>query len=183
MTARLLARLSCYQESLPQGAPTSPALSNIAFSSCDHKLQQEAEARRLVYTRYADDLSFSSNDVDKLNEMKSVCERILRDTPFQLNHEKTRVMTAKGRIIVTGLVLNRGWPSVGRKRKRLVRSQIHRLIVKRDAGVDKDSLFGMLSFIRSVEPDTYERLREYAHRLYNREHREDGAAQPPAEDA
>lgn len=59
--AKLIARLCCHNNALPQGAPTSPVLSNMVCRRLDRQLMKLAQGHRCIYTRYADDLTFSTS--------------------------------------------------------------------------------------------------------------------------
>jgi len=65
--AIIIAQLCCYKGSLPQGAPTSPIISNIICNIFDMRILKLAKKYKLDYTRYADDLTFSTNNKDFLN--------------------------------------------------------------------------------------------------------------------
>jgi RNA-directed DNA polymerase len=151
------------------GAPSSPMLSNILMYDFDSVVQSICEQRRVQYTRYADDLTFSTSERHVLREVKLAIEQLCREIPYPrlfINEPKTvHASRAKSRR-VTGLTLtNEGSISVGRERKRLIRAQIHRLL---NGKLEIDRLVelqGMLSFVKSVEPDFIEKLR----RRYNDE--------------
>lgn len=105
--AFLIANLCTYQGVLPQGAPTSPILSNIVTQKLDRRITKICCERKIKYSRYADDLSFSSNqnifDKDFLNEITE----IVIEEGFLINDNKTRVRCSGERQEVTGLVVNR----------------------------------------------------------------------------
>ena len=100
----LLANLCCYQGALPQGAPTSPAISNLVLRSFDDWLGRWCAAQNIVYTRYSDDLTFSGNfDAVKVQQRVAAA---LADRGFLLNKNKTQRLTTQNRQIVTGVVVN-----------------------------------------------------------------------------
>lgn len=90
---------------LPQGAPTSPALANLACFTLDRRLAGLAGAVGLTYSRYADDLTFSGPPVDARRLVSSV-GTVVRAEGFTLNPAKTRTRSAGQRQQVTGLVVN-----------------------------------------------------------------------------
>lgn len=102
----LLARLR--GPHLPQGAPTSPALANLAAHALDRRLTGLARALGATYTRYADDLVFSGpRSLARASEaLETRVAVIAEDEGFALNHRKTRVARASVRQRVTGLVVN-----------------------------------------------------------------------------
>lgn len=100
-----LTELTTFRGSLPQGAPTSPALANIVAEQLDKDLIRFASINNLKYTRYADDLTFSSNSrisVQLLEEIKA----IVASHRFSLNAPKTRFSGKGQRQEVTGFVVN-----------------------------------------------------------------------------
>ncbi len=113
-----LANLCCYKSRLPQGAPTSPVISNLVCRSLDLSLSVYARSRNIVYTRYADDLTFSSrhevfsnsfiNRVGEDGEIFLADElvNIINSSGFELNHGKTRLMMRSSRQVVTGIKVN-----------------------------------------------------------------------------
>ncbi len=94
---------------LPQGAPTSPALANLVAWSLDARLDAWARARGLVYSRYADDLTFSGDGFARRrwNGFLPAIARIAEDAGFRVNHRKTRFFAKNAAQRVTGLVVNR----------------------------------------------------------------------------
>jgi hypothetical protein len=117
---------------LPQGAPTSPALTNALCLRLDRRLAGLAAKRGLRYTRYADDMTFSLPAEHKskpgLGAMMGLVRRIVKAEGFEINDEKTRVHRTGGRQSVTGLVVNGdGDPRCPRKLRRQLRSALHKL--------------------------------------------------------
>ena len=93
---------------LPQGAPTSPALANLAAFRLDCRLAAAAEAVGATYTRYADDLAFSGNTsfAEGLKRFQTLVWKIVADEGFEIHHRKTRVMRRSVRQRLCGLVVN-----------------------------------------------------------------------------
>ena len=105
-----LAQLACYNGSLPQGAPSSPIITNLIGQILDMTLLNLAKKYRLDYTRYADDLTFSTNDkkfLDNTQEFTQKVENALSHLGFSLNKSKTRIIYKSSRQTVTGLVVNK----------------------------------------------------------------------------
>lgn len=108
--ATILAQLTCYNGSLPQGAPSSPIITNLICNILDMKLLKTAKKYKLDYTRYADDLTFSTNNkdfVDQLEEFTNKIEVIIEQSGFKINQKKTRLQYKQSRQVVTGLVVNK----------------------------------------------------------------------------
>lgn len=100
----LLTRLCCYKDYLPQGAPTSPMISNLVLFSFDEYMGKWCEEREIRYTRYCDDMTFSGNfDV---REVKQKVRNYLLVLGFELNLKKTKVLKPYHRQAVTGIVVN-----------------------------------------------------------------------------
>ncbi|GBC61799.1 RNA-directed DNA polymerase [Desulfonema ishimotonii] len=93
---------------LPQGAPTSPAISNLIFRKADRRLQGVADQLGFAYTRYADDLTFSASGdaAEALTRLLWGVRQIVKDEGFVLHPDKLRVMKKGARQEVTGIVVN-----------------------------------------------------------------------------
>ncbi|CAB3913708.1 reverse transcriptase family protein [Achromobacter deleyi] len=113
--------------SLPQGAPTSPGLSNLVFSPIDHQLSELAQAESAVYSRYADDLcfSFTGSSRSAAVKMKRAVAEILWNAGFSENLKKTRIIPPGARKILTGLNVNDSTPTIPREVRNLVRMHLH----------------------------------------------------------
>lgn len=117
--ANILAGLCCIKEKtvegkyiyvLPQGAPTSPLLSNAICDKLDHRLSGLARRFGLHYSRYADDITFSSMrnvfNEKKNDEFLKELKRIIEDQGFRINESKTRLQKLGQRQEVTGLIVS-----------------------------------------------------------------------------
>ena len=100
----LLTMLCYYKESLPQGAPTSPAITNIMMYDFDETVGAFCNNKKIAYTRYCDDMTFSG-DFDE-REIITLVESELRRLGLFLKKRKTAVIPAAKRQIVTGIVVN-----------------------------------------------------------------------------
>ncbi|MDX8289111.1 reverse transcriptase domain-containing protein [Metabacillus indicus] len=114
--ATVIANICCYNNQLPQGAPTSPILSNMVCYSMDKAMQSVAKQFGCTYTRYADDITFSTT---KNTFPKALAYRlenryllgdkiveILNDSSFKVNENKTRLLDKKQRMEVTGITVS-----------------------------------------------------------------------------
>lgn len=108
---------------LPQGAPTSPALSNLALRTVDRRITGLAARYDLTYTRYADDIALSGDDVP-LSTTLQVVRRIVTDEGFAIRPDKVRVMPEHQRQRLTGLVVNEH-PQVSRREYDALRALLH----------------------------------------------------------
>ncbi len=93
---------------LPQGAPTSPLLSNLISQNFDKKVVEIAQSKYLTYTRYADDLVLSGS-IESRSEASALIRnisKILREDGFKINFQKTRYRPKGSRQIITGICIN-----------------------------------------------------------------------------
>lgn len=91
---------------LVQGAPTSPALANLIAWRLDRRLNGLARKHGFDYTRYADDLTFSGNDITTAMHIRRTAKHIIEDEDFVLHPDKTRVVRRSSRQVVTGVIVN-----------------------------------------------------------------------------
>lgn len=107
--ATLVAQLACYGGKLPQGAPSSPIITNLICSIFDYRIWKIARKYHLDYTRYADDLSFSTNEkrfIEKKTDFLNDVITEIEQSGFALNISKTRFQLKWSRQMVTGIVVN-----------------------------------------------------------------------------
>lgn len=105
-----IAQLSCYKGVLPQGAPSSPIITNLICQIMDYKILRLAKKHKLDYTRYADDLTFSTNCHDIVNEYSSFLDELEKEVNkagFKINEDKTRIQYNTSRQMVTGIIVNK----------------------------------------------------------------------------
>lgn len=164
--AGYLSRLCCYKRYLPQGACTSPALSNICFKVCDDAIAALAKRYVLAYTRYSDDIYLSGDYVDYAVIIREV-KRILAQHGFRINAEKTKVLGRHQAQMVTAIVVNDKM-QVSRAYRRKLRQEIY--YVRRFKENAKDAyaaesyvhylyqLFGRVTFVLYVDPENSEFL-------------------------
>jgi hypothetical protein len=122
--AALLAGLCCYEGYLPQGAPTSAAVSNLILKPFDEHMGKWCCERAVVYTRYCDDMTFSG-DFDAAAVLRKA-RNFLFTIGFELNERKTRIIENSGRQTVTGVVVNEK-PQVSRKYRDRLRQELYYL--------------------------------------------------------
>lgn len=159
-----LAEICTYQNILPQGAPTSPYLANLILKPLDIEIMKLADKNDIVYTRYADDITLSSNN-DIMNYCLKV-EEIINNYGFCVNSEKTHFMTGNHRKIVTGIVLSDKL-KVPKEFKRKLKQEIyycHKFGVTQHLEASNASksvnyreyLYGKAYYIKMVEPSVGE---------------------------
>jgi len=135
VVAKTLAQICCHSSLLPQGAPTSPIISNMICEKMDKEIGQLVRRYGYTYTRYADDMSLStlddnfSNNILEVNQDgqleigKDLFEIISRNS-FEINKEKIRIRNSNERQLVTGLVTNE-FPNVRREYVRKIRAMLY----------------------------------------------------------
>lgn len=103
--SKILSKLCSYDGFLPQGSPSSPYLSNLVCRELDKEILNFLDGKEITYTRYADDITFSSNK--KLEDFLPILESIIENMGFKINRKKTRIQHKNMRQTVTGLVVNK----------------------------------------------------------------------------
>ncbi len=136
--ATVLAQICCHENQLPQGAPSSPIISNMICAKMDSEFQRLAKDNRCVYSRYADDLTFSTSVPDFPPDLATTrtidakeqivlgpgVKQIIGTNGFEINEEKVRLQTRHFRQQVTGLTVNER-PNVKRKYVKQIRAMLH----------------------------------------------------------
>jgi retron-type reverse transcriptase len=145
---------------LPQGAPTSPAITNILCRRLDRRMQKIADECGFVYTRYADDLTFSTSGASKQNICNVLrrSEAVVVHEGLELHPEKTRVLRKSRQQEVTGIVVNE---KLSLDRKELKRFRAVLFQVEKDGPEGKHwgqspdviaSLKGFANYLQMVDP-------------------------------
>lgn len=152
---------------LPQGAPTSPALANLAAFSLDRRLAGLADRLNCTYTRYADDLTFSGARllVRQAALLRRAVTDIAREEGFIVNERKSTLATRAGRQKVCGVVVNRH-PNVSRREYDHLKAILHNSIVR---GPDSQNhagtadfrahLLGRIAWVAALNPERGDKLR------------------------
>ena len=162
----LLTMLCYYKESLPQGAPSSPAITNIIMYDFDEKVGAYCRGKGVAYTRYCDDMTFSG-DFDEAEIMVFV-KNELKKLGLLLKNRKTAVIPASKRQTVTGIVVNEKI-NLTRDYKKKIRQEMYYIgkfgldeHLKRLGIADKQgylgSLGGRISFVLQTLPNDREFL-------------------------
>jgi RNA-directed DNA polymerase len=151
---------------LPQGACTSPAITNALCRRLDRRLDGLARRHGFAYTRYADDLTFSGDAPGKVGRLLRSVRAILGAEDFTEHPTKTRVMRRGGRQEVTGLTVN-DRPAVSREEVRTLRAILHNAATRGLEGQNREGrpdfaayLKGRVEFVAMVDPRRGALLRE-----------------------
>jgi hypothetical protein len=143
---------------LPQGAPTSPAVTNVLCLRLDQRLTGLAKRYGWRYTRYADDLTFSRPDsaagTSSLGKLMGLTHRVVKAEGFAVNPAKTRVSRSGGRQVVTGLVVNGpDGPRVPRSLRRQLRAAAHNFAEGKPLkeGESLARLAGYAAYVRATD--------------------------------
>lgn len=157
--AAVLSRICCYKCSdrdfLPQGAPTSPIISNIICDKMDNELYRFANNLDCSYTRYVDDITFSTDRPKFPEEMAIITpldkgfrlkadvgqelNRIIEENGFKVNSSKVRIQHRNTRQKVTGLIVNK-FPNISRRYTNQIRAMLHAWEVYNLAAAEKEFL-------------------------------------------
>ena len=143
------------------GSPGSPSISNALLMPFDDRVQKATSMKGISYTRYSDDLTFSTSSRDVLFELPSVIDEILSTLAYpklEINREKTVFSSRKFNRHITGITIsNEAKMSIGHQVKRRLRSKIFEIYSLQPKEVK--SLKGYLSFVNQIEPDFIAKLK------------------------
>lgn len=192
--SKSIANIVTVEKKLIQGFHTSPTLANIVFEKIDKELQEVD--KNIIYTRYADDLTFSS---DNEIECYTTIKKIIENHGFRVNERKTKVMKRGQNQYVTGLtVFDSTYPRIPKRVKKQIRLEIHYIKeygivnhvlnrlgitpeeyyvsklynneVKKEIAYSFSTLYGWLMYINGIEPyftKRYHSTLRYAEEKYN----------------
>lgn len=167
-----IVKLITFKGNLPIGFSTSGRLSNSILSEFDKETLKNCQSKSITYSRYADDLIFSSNNQD-VEEIKTVIESILLnmfDQRLKINHDKTKTYSKKNRIKILGLVITpNGNITIDKK----IKSDIETMMYFYTSNTDKfnailqskfngsiQRVFGIVGYINSVDKNFLNKLRK-----------------------
>jgi RNA-directed DNA polymerase len=157
-----IAKISCIKFDdeedlcLSVGAPSSPILSNSILYEFDCKVYEWCTSRGIIYTRYADDLTFSTGKKNISNEVEPAIREIVNNLSYptlKFNNKKTTHLSKKYQRRITGLIINNNNEvSLGRARKREISALIHQFSLNLLSEKDIFKLQGLLGFAKDIEP-------------------------------
>lgn len=139
-----------------QGAPTSPGLSNAILMRMDRRLRGLARAFGYAYSRYADDLTFSGDEVGRVGELLRLVSKIVNEEGFRLRRDKTRVLRRGSHQSVCGVTVNETL-GLSRKKRRRLRAMIHAEQRRRGEGntdaAEAARIEGWLAYLEMLNPE------------------------------
>lgn len=164
--SNLLANICTLNGSLPQGAVTSPYLANLVCYKMDVRIAGYCNKRDIIYTRYADDLIFSSDNRDILRNIYGMIKKIVEDEGFFINCKKTQFLTPKVHKKIIGITVNDGYIKAPKEMKKMVRAMIHYQIISGDYS-NNDKIRGYIAYVESIEKNYRKKIVKYISKYYD----------------
>lgn len=175
--------IATYRNGIPQGSPLSPLISNLVMFEFDHLINKELHKQQsyysktmIIYTRYCDNLTFSSYNPINLNRIKTLIKSILaaRAENVRLNEKKTKYLKTNRRTYVTGVKLNREQRATygHEKKDKLKRDLFHLFMMYKEGNKDIQQAretIGHLSYMQRIEPAYTKNLIKKYCRKFNME--------------
>lgn len=147
--------------SLPQGAPTSPIISNAYLYEFDQKMYEFCVRNGMTYSRYADDLTIGSTDYTQLKSCIIFISEQLTKLELTINERKTRIISNNNAQVITGVCINNEQLRPSRKFRKEVRAAFHNAKLNNDKG-SLPRLYGYLNYLSSFDSgDTPHNISEY----------------------
>lgn len=176
--ATIFAQITCFERRLPQGAPSSPIITNMICNIFDMRIAKVVRKYKVDYTRYADDLTFSTNNRDFLNKHIEFCKEIRKEAELSgliINDKKTRLLYKDSRQEVTGLTVNKKL-SVNRNFYKYTRAMANNLYTSGEFEIDGlvgsiKQLEGRFAFINQIDyyNNKLDNEKHHARKLNSRE--------------
>lgn len=158
-----LTKMVTFRNVLPQGSPASPAISNIATFKLDYRLNKYAFVSGYRYSRYADDITFSSKRGKISRNFCNQIMKIIEDEGFYVNPKKTRISNSPNRLEITGLYIIDNQIRIPRKYISKIRQELYYIekfgVVnhKKYAEIDNrfylEHLLGKILFVKHIQPE------------------------------
>ena len=166
--------LGMLKDGLPQGSPLSPTLTNIMMIPIDHTLFNGLHSKRMIYTRYADDMLISCIQSFNYKEVVRYIRSVLKqfNAPFDIKDEKTRYGSRAGQNWNLGLMLNKdNQITVGYMNKKHFKASLNNYILDRlhdhPWSIDDVKSFqGIMSYYKKIEPDYFNYLINHYNQKY-----------------
>lgn len=166
----ILTKIVTYKGRLPQGAPTSPMISNIISYKLDIRLDGYAKSCGIKYTRYADDITFSGSELIINNHFFQLISKIILECGFYINYKKVRYCSCRSKQEVTGLILVQNEVHVPKKYIKKIRQELYYInkyglnnhLLKSNVknSFYKEHLLGKILYVNYIQPRHGKRLLE-----------------------
>ncbi len=151
---------------LPQGSPASPMITNIICRKMDKRINGLCKKLGVIYTRYADDMSFSyigKTDDFAIGSFLNSINKIIEDEGFHIKKEKTHILRKHNRQYITGIVINNEEIGVSRKWVKILKASIHNAEKLKNSGdiVPKKTyqeISGKIAWLKSVNEKRYQKI-------------------------
>lgn len=167
LPATILTNLCTLNGVLPQGGACSPVLSNLVCLSLDSRLGGLCERRRIRFSRYADDMYFSSDSQDTLKKTVPIIRKIIESERFVINEKKIHYHTPSNHKRITGITIVREKDDgtkaelkASKAIKKIIRAEIFRAIYVGDYS-EKDHILGEISYVNYIEPGYKDKIKQY----------------------
>lgn len=163
LISTVFSNICTYKQSLPQGSPCSPKLANLSTWNLDLRLQGYVGKRGINYTRYADDLSFSSTVPARIIKVESMIISIITSEGFRINEAKTRIAGNARAKIITGLIISNESIGIGQKKYKKLRSKIFHLTLPAQQSNLRllNEVQGWIAYLNSVDVKRLNRAKKY----------------------
>lgn len=153
--------ICCYNKVLPQGSPCSPVIANlIAYKILDPNIIKIAKENNFIYTRYADDLTFSTNKkIDRLQVKtfaNKICEHIELTKVFKVNKQKINIKHRSQRQLVTGILVNNLESKISKKLTNKIRAILHSHKMQEKAL--SPELSGLVHYVKQINEQQFNKL-------------------------
>lgn len=160
----LIASIVCKDGGLTIGAPSSPVISNAILFMFDKQLTDICKTYSVIYSRYADDLYFSTNSpnvLEKLLEDVKLEISKMHNPTLHINHDKSVFTSRKRQRKIAGVTLtSENKLSIGRQRKREIKALIHKLTCGKLSQDKASYLKGLIAYVHSIEPSFIDSLKK-----------------------
>lgn len=150
--AEKIADITTYNFHLPQGAPSSPVISNLVFNNTDQAIEKFLDGKGICYTRYADDLTFSGSDISyDIEKLKSDMLQLISNDGWVVANEKTHIAIAPNRLKVHGFLVHTAKPRLTKGYRNKIRAYTHLLNAGKLDAEDIDTIRGHVNYGKFID--------------------------------
>ncbi len=151
---------------LPQGSPASPMITNMICKRMDKRINGLCQKLGVIYTRYADDMSFSyTGELENfaIGSFLNSIQKIIEAEGFHINAQKTHILRKHNRQYITGIVINNAEIGVTRNWIKILRASIHNAQKLKNTGEiipkqTKQEIAGKIAWLKSVNETRYQKI-------------------------